>query len=111
MARHQGHDRLPRAGRMTRSDVVVDQARVAGWSIETLSQVFEEDPHKHGTDRDTNYCQPICRRHLVGLISCWAYIRRHGEPRSKRLHQGARPSLVSELKSAWLCLWNGDQSS
>ena len=39
----------------------IHQACVARWSVETLSQIFEEDPHKHCADRETNYCQPICR--------------------------------------------------
>src|ERR1700675_1396381 len=80
MARRQTHNCFPRGWRVTRLDVIVDQACVARWSVETLSQIFKEDPYKHCADRDTNYCQPICRGHLVGDILRWACVRHHRKP-------------------------------
>ena len=53
---------------MARFYVMVDQTCVARWRVETLSQIFEEDPHKHCADRETDYCQPICRGQLFGHI-------------------------------------------
>src|SRR5713101_236396 len=81
VTRRQSHNCLPRGRRVTRLYVIVDQACVARLSVETLSQIFKEDPHKHCADRDTNYCQSICRGHMVGHILRWACIRHHREPR------------------------------
>src|SRR5258708_21282929 len=77
MARHKTHHRFPRDRRVTRLNVIVDQACVAPWSVETLSQVFKEDRHKHCTDREPNQCQPIACGRLVGHILRWACVRHH----------------------------------
>lgn len=45
---------------MARLYVTVDQVCVAGWSVGTLSQVFEEHPHKHCPDRETNLLARGC---------------------------------------------------
>ena len=68
VACRQTHHCLPRGRRVTRLNVIVDQACVARWSVETLSQIFEEDPHKHCADRETDYCQPVCGIKLFSLV-------------------------------------------
>src|SRR5882724_1447784 len=83
MIRCQGHDCLPRGRRVTRLKVVIDQVRITRCSVKTLSEVFEEDPHKHCADRETDYCQPICRGQLVSHILRWACVRDHREPRTQ----------------------------
>src|SRR6266481_5036078 len=83
MTRRQPHNCLPRGRGVTRLYVVVDQACVARWSVETLSQIFEEDPNKHCADREPNDCQPICRGQPVGHILRCACVRHHREPRTQ----------------------------
>src|SRR6478735_1488108 len=81
MARRKPHDGLPRCRRVTRLYVIVDQACVARRGVKSLSQIFKEDPHKHCADRETNYCQPICRGQLLGYILCCACVRHHRKHR------------------------------
>src|ERR1700694_4324936 len=80
MTRHKPHDGLPRAGCVTRLDVVVDQACVASRGVKTLPQILKENPNKHRANRQPHDCEPDSRGrfvlHTTCVIQCWIGIHR-----------------------------------
>jgi hypothetical protein len=52
--------------------------------IETLSQIFEEDPNKHRADGQPNQCQPVCGIEHARRSGClnlrWTDVCSHSRP-------------------------------
>ena len=65
MARRQTHNCLQRGRRVARLYVIVDQVCVAGWSVETVSQVFE------GTHTSI---APIVRRTIASAFAAGSWL-------------------------------------
>src|SRR3974390_574692 len=86
-----GHSPLPHRGRVTVLDVVLDQARVAGRGVKSLTEIFKENPNKHRANRHANQCQSVGGRRVVDRIRPWAHCRF-----SSYLGQFARGDLVFE---------------
>src|SRR5262249_35829626 len=82
VACHQAHDRLPDSRRVTRLDVVANQFCIFLGCVETFSQIFEKDPHKHRADRHAYQCKPVCRIEQVGRSCRLVYVGRHRKPLS-----------------------------
>src|SRR5262249_45765655 len=57
MTRHEGHDALPNRRRLSRSDVIIDEAGISSSGVQALPLVLEEDPHKHRAEREANQCE------------------------------------------------------